>query len=131
MPQTDRNIALGAGRAVLAALFALAGLNKLLNPQMTLGLLVDAGMQPAWPLLLATAGFELAAAAALVFGRRPGAIAAILLAVFTLATNLLFHRFWLLDGVMARLELSLFFKNIAIMGGLFYVALIEWRRDRH
>jgi len=49
-------------------------------------------------------------------------IAALILAGFTLATNFFFHDFWTMDGNVRELELSLFFKNIAIAGALLFVA---------
>ena len=45
-------------------------------------------------------------------------IAALVLAGFTLSTNFIFHDFWTMDGDRAALELSLFFKNVSIAGGL-------------
>lgn len=44
--------------------------------------------------------------------------ACLALAVFTLLTNAVFHRFWELNGFVRDLELSLFFKNVAIAGAL-------------
>lgn len=110
------------GRIGLASLFLLAGLNKLLNYQSTLEMMHGAGLEPAALLLPATILLELGAGGIVAWGKRYAAIAALLLSAFTLATNLIFHRFWEFEADLAGLQLSLFFKNIAIMAALLYVA---------
>jgi putative oxidoreductase len=119
-----------AARLVFASLFLLAGLNKLLDPAAAEAMLAGVGLRPVQVFSVATAAFEIGAGAALALGRRPAAVAGVMLAAFTLLTNVLFHRFWEMDGALARLELSLFFKNVAIAGGLTYVAVREWERVR-
>jgi putative oxidoreductase len=113
------------GRVVLASLFVLAGLNKILNYNDTLTVMRDAGLEPAPLLLPITILLELGGGLLVAFGRRFTVLAAIALAVFTIATNLFFHQFWLFTGPEAILQLSLFFKNISIAGGLIYVAGIS------
>ncbi|MEO1306122.1 MAG: DoxX family protein [Pseudomonadota bacterium] len=117
---SDRTAAVlpGIGRLGLASLFILGGINKALNYQSTLERMSDVGLTPASLLLPATIALELIGGACVAYGRRPAAFAALALFVFTLATNYWFHRFWELDGEIAALELSLFFKNVAIAGGL-------------
>ena len=46
---------------------------------------------------------------------------AVLLILFLIPTTILFHHFWFLKGLKRETHLILFLKNIAIMGGLFYV----------
>jgi putative oxidoreductase len=110
------------GRAGLASLFLLAGLNKILNPADTLALMTSAGLEPANLLLPLVIGFELGAGALLLLGLRFVVPAALTLAVYTLATNAFFHAFWTLEGELRALQLSLFFKNVAIAGALVFVA---------
>jgi putative oxidoreductase len=50
----------------------------------------------------------------------PRAGATVLL-LFLIPTTIIFHQFWFLEGVRRELQLVLFLKNVAIMGGLFYV----------
>jgi putative oxidoreductase len=111
-----------AGRVWLASLFLLAGLNKILNPEATLAMMADAGLAPGALLLPAVIALELGAGALVAAGWRFVVPAALALAVFTLATNVFFHAFWTLDGEMRALQLSLFFKNVAVAGALVYVA---------
>ncbi|MEL6466939.1 MAG: hypothetical protein AAFQ58_18400 [Pseudomonadota bacterium] len=48
--------------------------------------------------------------------------AALVLVLHTLTVNILFHPFWSVPADLARKELSLFFKNVAVIGGLMIVA---------
>lgn len=114
-----------SGRAGLASLFLLGGLNKVLTFTETEARMAEAGLQPAALLLPATIALELIGSACVIYGRRPAVFAAAALAAFTLATNLWFHRFWELSGEIAALELSLFFKNVAIAGALIFVSAAE------
>lgn len=118
-------LALIGGRLALASLFLLGGLNKLLNYAATLESMEAVGLSPASLLLPIVIGLELIGGVLVAVGRRGAAPAALALAVFTLSTNLFFHDFWNMGGEIAALELSLFFKNICIAGGLvFYAAVI-------
>lgn len=115
------------GRVVLASLFMLGGLNKILNYDDTLAMMRGAGLEPAALLLPPTIALELGGGALVAFGRRFAVPAALALAGFTIATNLFFHRFWA-GGPDATLQLSLFFKNISIAGGLLFVAGVAARQ---
>jgi putative oxidoreductase len=117
------------GRTVLVSLFLLGGLNKLLNYDATLAIMQRAGLNPAPLLLPAVIALELGGGALVAFGKRFAVPAALTLALFTIATNLVFHRFWAMSGPVAALELSLFFKNVAIAGGLLFVAATLARSD--
>ena len=117
------------GRTLLASLFLFAGLLKLTNYSATLADMASAGLAPVSLLLPATIALELVGGLILAIGRRGAASVAVLLAAFTLATNFYFHDFWTMEGEIARLEGALFLKNIAIMGGLLFVAGALSRRD--
>jgi putative oxidoreductase len=110
------------GRALIASLFILAAINKIMTFGPTAARMTDAGLVPAFLLLPATIALEGIGGLLVLRGGRFAAPAALLLAIFTLATNVVFHRFWLLDGAIRTLEVSLFFKNVAIVGALVYVA---------
>lgn len=81
-----------------------------------------AGLQFISVLLPLVIVFEILAAGTLALGLKYHRIAAGLLAIFTLATNVLLHQFWNFDSPVYELEISAFFKNIAIAGGLLYYA---------
>jgi putative oxidoreductase len=111
-----------AGRVGLASLFLLGGINKIPNFAATAARMEEVGLAPAALLLPATIALELVGGLIVALGLRWHQIAAAAPCVFTLATNAFFHRFWELDGQIAQLELSLFFKNVAIAGALLFVA---------
>ncbi len=119
-----------AGRMVLASLFILAGPNKIMNFTATTERMVSVGLQPSMILLPLTIALELLGGLILARGGRWAVPTGIVLAIFTLATNLFFHRFWEIQGSVRELELSLFFKNVAIAGALLYCSGHEWARSQ-
>jgi putative oxidoreductase len=118
------------GRFLLASLFLLAGINKLLNFTPTLLRMQETGIPLSEIALPLTIALELIGGALLAWGRWGAWQAAAALALFTLATNALFHRFWQMPAETAPLELSLFFKNVAIAGALIMVSAQTWQRNR-
>ena len=118
------------GRVGIASLFLLGGLNKIMSFAETAERMEAVGLTPAIILLPATIALELIGGAMIAFKLRYAWIAAGLLAIFTLATNAFFHRFWELPGQIAELELSLFFKNVSIAGGLIFVATALFKSSR-
>lgn len=112
----------GVGRCLLASLFLLGGLNKILNYSETAVHMTKAGLPVAGLLLPLVILLELGAGALVAFAGPFYRIAALVLAGFTVLTNFAFHDFWNMHGDVRALELSLFFKNISIVGGLLLVA---------
>lgn len=104
------------GRVLLASLFLVSGFGKLMAPTATKGYIVAAGLPlPELAYLLAVA-VEVGLGLALVLGYRTRVVAA-LMAGFTVFTALAFHADFA-DGN----QINNFLKNIAISGGLLYVA---------
>jgi putative oxidoreductase len=110
------------GRVLLASLFILGGINKIVNYDATLAMMAGGGLEPATILLPLTILLELGGGLVVASGHRFSIYVALILAVFTIATNIIFHAFWTMTGPEAALQLSLFFKNISIAGALVYVA---------
>ena len=113
---------LTAGRVLLASLFVLGGINKVLNYAPTQESMIQAGLTPAEILLPLTILLEFGGGLMVMWGRFLAVPAALALAVFTLATNYFFHDFWTMSPPESTVELSLFFKNISVVGGLLFVA---------
>jgi putative oxidoreductase len=108
-------------RALIAILFILAGVAKLLGPAPVLEQLAAHNVPGVrLPLVIAV---EIGAGLALLIGWRI-AWAAGALALFCIAAALLFHR-----DFANRAELTLFFKDLAIAGGLLAPVLSAMRRD--
>ena len=113
-----------AGRILLGGFFVLAGISKLLDPAAPVAMMAGEGFPAPSLLLPLVAALEIGGGLVVASGWRRALVpAALALAVFTVATNLAFHRFWEVgDAVLRQLELSLFFKNLAVAGGLLAVA---------
>jgi len=75
------------------------------------------------PLLAASIALELVAGLMLVIGWKTRWAAWALFA-FVLIATVIFHNFWAVPQEQAMLQTILFQKNLAIMGGLLYVALM-------
>ncbi len=117
-------------RTGVAGMFILAGLAKLLDPEMSTALLIQAGLTPTAFFHPATIAFEIGLGLAVAIGGRVAVPACAALVIFTAVVNVLYHPFWEFDGLMARLETSLFFKNAAVAAALIYIAAVEVERTR-
>lgn len=110
-----------AARLLFVVLFLPAGIGKLTGFSGTVGYIAAAGLPlPALGAAIAMV-VEIAASLALLagFGTR---IAALVLAVFTLAASFFFHAYWAVPAAQAYVTQLLFFKNIAVAGGLLALA---------
>ena len=110
------------GRVALASLFVLGGINKLINYGATLDAMSRVGLPAVEWLLPMVIFLELIGGAVVAAGTRYSTIAALALAAFAIATNFVFHDFWNMPEERAATELSLFFKNLSIAGGLMFLA---------
>ena len=117
MNQATQNTFSLTARLLLALLFLPAGIGKLTGFEGTVGYIASAGL----PLPEAGAVFaltiEIVGGLALIagFGTR---FAALVLAVFTLAASYFFHNYWTLPADQQFVQQLLFFKNVAVTGGL-------------
>lgn len=110
-----------AGRVLLALIFIVSGFGKLTDLSGTAGYISSSGLPLASLLALGAGLLEVVGGLAIAvgFGTRYAALA---LAVFTLAASFLFHAFWAMPADKAYMQQLMFMKNLAIAGGLFYVA---------
>ena len=122
MPALPSAVLFPLGRVLLASLFVLGGLNKLATYEATLADMAAAGLPAPGLLLPLVILGELGAGLVVAAGRGPFRLAALGLAAYTVLVNLVFHDFWTLTGEMRTVELSLFFKNVAVAGGLVMLA---------
>lgn len=117
-------------RIGVASMFILAGVAKMLNPEMSIGMLEDGGLTPTAFFHPASIAFEIGLGLAVAIGGRIAVPACVALVIFTAAVNAIYHPFWEFDGLMARLETSLFFKNAAVAAALIYIAAVEAGRAK-
>ena len=121
MSKTLQNTFSLAARLLMAVLFLPAGISKLTGFAGTVGYISSVGLPlPTVGAVLALV-VEIGGGIALLagFGTR---IAAVVLAVFTLAASVFFHAFWAVPADQAFVTQLLFYKNIAVVGGLLALA---------
>jgi putative oxidoreductase len=108
-------------RLLMVALFLPAGIGKVTGFEGTVGYIDSVGLPlPALGAALA-AGVEIVASLALLAGFRTR-ISAIVLAAFTLLASFFFHAYWAVPADQTFVVQLLFFKNIAVVGGLLAIA---------
>jgi putative oxidoreductase len=112
------DIPLLLARAAFAALFVPAGLRKLMDLSSFAASLVKRGVPYADVLAPIGAGVEFIAGVAVLVGFQTR-LATVALIVFTIIATLIGHRFWEFEGQARQMQQSHFFKNVAIIGGLF------------
>lgn len=103
------------GRILMAIIFLKSGIGKIGGFAGTAGYMASKGLPMAEVLLVITIIIEIGAAAMLIVGwkARWGAAA---LFLWMVPVTIIFHNFWAVPG-----EINMFFKNLAMMGGLLYV----------
>lgn len=110
-----------AGRLLLAALFLPAGIAKITGFAGTVGYIASVGLPAATLAALAAIFVEVVGGIALVLGLGTR-LAALALAFFTLVASFIFHAYWAVPADQAYVTELLFFKNIAVAGGLMVLA---------
>ena len=110
-----------AGRLLIAALFLVAGIRKVMMFSMSVGYFTKLGFPMPEVMTVIAIAIEIGGALALILGwkTRP---AALLLALFTVIATFMAHRFWEFDAAQQANQLNHFLKNAAIIGGLLFVA---------
>jgi putative oxidoreductase len=104
------------GRGLLAVLFIVSGIQKLFVPAMIEGYIASAGLPFPSVVYAITVVIEIGAGVLLLVGFRTR-LTATVLAAFTVAAALIFHR-----ALGDPNQFAHFMKNLAIAGGLLHVA---------
>lgn len=109
------------GRLAIVAMFLPAGLSKITGFTGTVGYIGSVGL-PA-PTLAAIIAIivEVGGSLALIVGYRTRLVA-LALAVFTAVAGFAFHTYWSVPAEQVMMQQLLFYKNIAIAGGLLILA---------
>ena len=103
------------GRIFISALFLIEAVKKFFNPDMSMMYMSDHGV-PEF-LFYPSIAFEIIIPLLLIAGYKTR-ITASLLAVFVLTVTLIFHSHHIIDDSM---QLTIFLKNLAIIGGLLLI----------
>lgn len=120
MNSTSANLATLVGRILMAAIFVSSGLQKIGGFAGTAGYIASKGLPlPEVGAVIAIV-VEVGAGIALILGFK-ARWAAVALAVFTLAATFLFHNFWTYPADQQFMQMLMFWKNLAMTGGLLFV----------
>jgi len=109
------------GRIAIAALFLPAGLNKLMGMEGAMGYFTSLGLPVVTVLIWVIIAIEVLGGLALILGYKTRFVA-IGLAIFTVSASIVGHAFWAAPVDAAFIAQLLFFKNIAVTGGLLVLA---------
>lgn len=118
-----QNLLTFVGRLLLATLFLPAGIAKITGFAGTVGYIESVGLPMATVAAIAAIVLEVAGGIALIIGLGTR-FAALALAFFTLVASFIFHAYWAAPADQAYVTQLLFFKNIAVAGGL--MSLAAW-----
>ncbi len=105
------------GRLLIAALFLPAGLSKLANYAGTVGYFTSLGLPVPELTVVLTIVVEVCGSLALIIGYRVQFVS-LILAAFTLVASIVGHAYWAAPADQVFVAQLLFFKNIAVIGGL-------------
>jgi len=117
----NNSVVLIAGRALLSAVFLVAGVRKIMIWGPQVAYFTKLGFPMPEVMTVLAIAIELGAGLALLVGWRTRQ-AAWLLALFVLIATFMAHRFWEFDPALQANQMNHFLKNLAIIGGLAFVA---------
>ncbi|MGH6610096.1 MAG: DoxX family protein [Burkholderiaceae bacterium] len=109
------------GRILMAVIFLVSGFGKIGGFDRLIGQIASKGFPMPEVFAVATIVLELVAGLMLVFGWK-ARWAALALAAFTALAGFLFHNFWAMPEAQKMMQQIQFMKNLAIIGGLLFVA---------
>jgi putative oxidoreductase len=110
-----------AGRLLMATIFLVAGIRKVLGFAGTVGYFTKLGFPAAEVFAVVAIVIEVGGAILLIAGWRTRWVAWLLVLFVAIATAMA-HRFWEFDAAQFNNQLNHFLKNVAIIGGLLFVA---------
>jgi len=110
------------GRILLASLFLVAGIRKLMAPAASAGYFAKLGFPMTDVLVWVVIAVEIGGALLLILGWK-ARWAAYALAIFTVIATFAAHRFWEFgDAAQYNAQLNNFLKNLAVIGGMLILA---------
>lgn len=112
-----------AARILLAWMFLYSGFGKITNSAGAMKYMASKGLPLLEPLLVGAIVIEVIGGLMLVVGWKTR-LAAWAIFGFVVLASVIFHNFWAVPAEQAYMQTILFNKNLAIMGGLLYVALM-------
>ena len=111
------------GRILLSLVFLIAGYRKLMGVAASAGYFAKLGFPMPEVMVWVAIAIELGGGILLLLGWK-ARWAASLLALFTLIAAFAAHRFWEVDPAQYANQMNHFLKNLAIVGGMLFVAAV-------
>jgi len=121
MSDTNTSVVPLAGRLLISTIFIFSGLSKIPAHAAMAGFAASKGLPAPDLAIWLAAAVEILGGLAILLGFQTR-IAAWLLFLYLIPTSIVFHNFWAMQGMEKMDGQAHFFKNIAIMGGLLFVA---------
>jgi len=110
------------GRLLLATIFLVAGIRKLMAVAASTGYLTKLGFPMPEVMVWVAIVIEIGGALLLIAGWQTRRVAWLMILFVAIAT-LMAHRFWEFDAAQYANQMNHFLKNAAMIGGLLYVAV--------
>jgi putative oxidoreductase len=108
--------------------FLFSGVGKITGFEGTVGYATSAGMPfPTIAIILAII-IEIGGSLLLLVGKKWAGTGAMLLVIFTVVATYYFHNFWAVPEAMKQMQQIMFFKNVAIIGGLL-VLFVQYKDE--
>ena len=111
------SLALLLSRICLSSVFLVAGFDKVFNYSQTMDLISAKNLPSPFILYCGAIVIEILFGAMLLLGFWTRT-SALILCLYLIPTTYLFHDFWNISPEMAKLQIAMFLKNLAIIGGL-------------
>jgi putative oxidoreductase len=108
------------GRLLLSAIFITGGVLKAKTFAIASAYLASRGVNMSDALLISIIAIELTGGILILLGLQ-ARLAAMILFVYLIPATLFFHPYWTFEGQELMKHFHLFFKNLAIMGGMVFV----------
>jgi putative oxidoreductase len=121
MSESPSNAVPFMGRILMSSVFLVFAVLKFTTFSYYVGLASGKGMPLPAAAITAAAILELLGGLAILTGFQTRIVSWILF-VYLIPTSILFHNYWALQGALRATMEAHFFKNMAIMGGLLFLA---------
>ena len=108
------------GRTLLVLIFLISGFNKIGGFEGTAGYMASKGIPLASLALVITIIIEIGGAAMIIAGYKARLAAAVIF-LWMIPVTFVFHAFWGVPQEQMQTQFIMFFKNIAMMGGLLLI----------
>ena len=111
------------GRVLLGVLFLVAGIRIILSYSGNIGYFTKLGFPAPELMTVLAILIEIGGGALLILGWQTRRVSWLLM-LFVIIATAMAHRFWEFDAAQYGNQLNHFLKNVAIIGGLLYVAVL-------